>query len=74
MEILDNVLRYSFAKQKAFLFDTSHELKTPLTTMRLAIVKRIVEIHGGKVKFESQQGSWTRVTVCLPGHLEMASA
>jgi two-component system OmpR family sensor kinase len=30
-------LQYSFEKQRDFLFDTSHELKTPLTTMRLAI-------------------------------------
>jgi signal transduction histidine kinase len=30
-------LQLSFTKQKDFLFDTSHELKTPLTTMRLAI-------------------------------------
>ncbi len=30
-------LQYSFAKQRDFLFDTSHELKTPLATMRLAI-------------------------------------
>jgi len=32
----------------------------------LAIVKRIVELHNGTVKFESQQGAWTRVTVSLP--------
>lgn len=30
-------LQYSFARQRDFLFDTSHELKTPLTTMRLAV-------------------------------------
>lgn len=30
-------LQYSFARQRDFLFDTSHELKTPLATMRLAI-------------------------------------
>ena len=30
-------LQYSFARQRDFLYDTSHELKTPLTTMRLAI-------------------------------------
>jgi signal transduction histidine kinase len=30
-------LQYSFARQRDFLFDTSHELKTPLTTIRLAI-------------------------------------
>ena len=30
-------LQHSFENQRNFLFDTSHELKTPLTTMRLAI-------------------------------------
>ena len=30
-------LQLSFVKQRDFLFDTSHELKTPLTTIRLAI-------------------------------------
>ncbi|MCB2146023.1 MAG: HAMP domain-containing histidine kinase [Deltaproteobacteria bacterium] len=32
----------------------------------LAIVKRIVELHDGSVRLESQPGQWTRVTVCLP--------
>lgn len=32
----------------------------------LAIVKRIIDLHGGKVTFESQQGARTRVTVSLP--------
>lgn len=30
-------LQYSFIRQRDFLFDTSHELKTPLTTIRLAV-------------------------------------
>jgi len=30
-------LQHSFTRQREFLFDTSHELKTPLTTMRLAV-------------------------------------
>ena len=30
-------LQFSFIRQRDFLFDTSHELKTPLTTIRLAI-------------------------------------
>jgi two-component system, OmpR family, sensor kinase len=30
-------LQHSFEKQRNLLFDTSHELKTPLTTMRLAV-------------------------------------
>jgi len=40
----------------------------------LAIVKRIVELHGGMVRFESQQGSWTRVTVSLPRHRDKIPA
>ena len=46
-QMLDR-LQYSFAKQRAFLFDTSHELKTPLTTMRLAI-DEIYTYNGGKL-------------------------
>jgi signal transduction histidine kinase len=30
-------LQHSFVRQREFLFDTSHELKTPLTTIRLAV-------------------------------------
>jgi len=40
----------------------------------LAIVKRIVELHNGTVKFESQQGVWTRVTVSMPGQRVTPSA
>jgi len=32
----------------------------------LAIVKKIIELHRGKVKFESRQNGWTRITVSLP--------
>lgn len=34
----------------------------------LSIVKRIVELHGGGVKFESRTDNWTHVTVTLPRH------
>ena len=30
-------LQFSFTRQKELLFDTSHELKTPLTTIRMAV-------------------------------------
>jgi two-component system OmpR family sensor kinase len=46
--------------------EKSRALRYGGSGLGLAIVKRIVELHGGKVKFESQQGAWTRVTVCLP--------
>ena len=32
----------------------------------LAMVKRIVELHGGETRFESTPGEWTQVTVTLP--------
>ena len=32
----------------------------------LAIAKRIIELHGGRIDFESQQDEWTKVTVILP--------
>ncbi len=34
----------------------------------LAIVKRIIDLHAGKIMFESKAGDWTRVTVNLPGY------
>lgn len=39
-------LQYSFARQRDFLFDTSHELKTPLTTIRLAVDE--ISAHDGE--------------------------
>lgn len=48
--------------------EESRSLRYGGTGLGLAIVKRIVELHGGKVKFESQPGSWSRVTVSLPRH------
>ena len=49
-------LQHSFIRQRTFLFDTSHELKTPLTTMRLIIddicsddAQNLPEVPGEKV-------------------------
>lgn len=36
----------------------------------LAIVKRIVELHGGRVTFESREGGWSLVSVFLPERRE----
>lgn len=44
------------------------------TGLGLAIVKRIVELHGGTVRFESRPEAWTRVTVHLPGQRGMWSS
>lgn len=53
--------------------EQSRSLQHGGSGLGLAIVKRIVELHSGKVKFESKQGTWTRVTVCLPRHRETTS-
>ncbi len=46
--------------------DQSRALRHGGSGLGLAIVKRIVELHGGKVEFDSQLGRWTQVTVSLP--------
>jgi two-component system, OmpR family, sensor kinase len=48
--------------------EQSRSLRYGGSGLGLAIVERIVGLHGGNVKFESRQGSWTRVTVGLPRH------
>ena len=53
--------------------EESRSLRYGGSGLGLAIVKRIVELHGGKVNFESKPGSWTRVTVSLPRHRETTS-
>ena len=50
--------------------EQSRSLRHGGSGLGLSIVKRIVELHGGKVKLESQQKGWTRITVSLPQHRE----
>jgi signal transduction histidine kinase len=50
--------------------EQSRSLQHGGSGLGLAIVKKIVELHNGRVKFESQQGDWTRVTVSLPRRRE----
>jgi signal transduction histidine kinase len=56
-----------------YRLEESRSLRYGGSGLGLAIVKKIVELHGGKVKFESQQGDWTRVTVSLPRPRKTAS-
>jgi signal transduction histidine kinase len=39
----------------------------------LAIVKKIVELHRGKIRFQSGGRGWTKVTIVLPRHREKPS-
>lgn len=50
--------------------EQSRSLRHGGSGLGLSIVKRIVELHGGDVTFESRQESWTRVIVTLPRHRE----
>jgi len=32
----------------------------------LATVKRIIELHGGRIEIESEPSAWTRGNICFP--------
>jgi len=53
--------------------EQSRSLQHGGSGLGLAIVKRIVELHHGKITFESKPEVWTRVTVSLPRSQEMTS-
>ncbi|WP_457554158.1 sensor histidine kinase [Desulfobacula sp.] len=48
--------------------EQSRSLQHGGTGLGLSIVKRIVELHNGKIKLESKKGVWTLVTIFLPQH------
>lgn len=56
------------AKDRLFqMFQRFHvDVETPGTGMGLAIVKRIVEAHGGRVAAESEEGKGTRFVLAFP--------
>ena len=53
--------------------ERSRSLEHGGSGLGLAIVKKVIEIHDGKVTFESQIGALTRVTVSLPRLLKATS-
>ena len=46
--------------------EKSHSPQYGGAGLGLAIVRRIVQLHGGRVKMESVEGAWARITICLP--------
>jgi signal transduction histidine kinase len=58
------------AADQARLFETFHRAANargiPGTGLGLAIVKQSVQLHGGELSFESEEGKGTAFTVCLP--------
>jgi signal transduction histidine kinase len=52
--------------EQFFRVEKSRSIEHGGSGLGLAIAKRIVELHNGTIKLESQPEHWTRVTVCLP--------
>lgn len=56
--------------EQVHLFETFHRAQNakhiPGTGLGLAIVKQSVELHGGTINYESEEGKGTTFTVCLP--------
>ncbi len=69
--VQDNGIGIPEADQRR-LFEAFHRASNaghiPGTGLGLAIVKQTVELHGGAVAFESQEGVGTTFTVTLPRH------
>jgi signal transduction histidine kinase len=54
------------AKIQSRLFDPFFTTKPAGTGLGLSIVARLVENHGGEIRFQSAPGTGTRFAVCLP--------
>jgi signal transduction histidine kinase len=52
--------------EQFYRIEKSRSIEHGGSGLGLAIAKRIVELHHGNIRLESQSGKWTLVTVCLP--------
>lgn len=53
--------------EKLFDFDFTKKGKRVGTGLGLATVYRIIQIHNGYIKLDTEEGKGTEVTICLPG-------
>lgn len=58
---LENVFEEQF-----YRVEKSRSLQYGGAGLGLAIVIKIVQLHGGTVKMESEEGVWARITLRLP--------
>lgn len=56
----------SFIFQRFYRVDKSRSRESGGTGLGLSISKHIIQQHGGDIKAESEQGSWTRMSFFLP--------